>query len=107
MKTELSLPFELELTKSTWIAARTESPRLRDDIRIWAHTNPIYVLKDRQPTHIKADRDAVLAKWETEIDFYKSAGFVFEIENQRDELMDLSEKVRTILQSPQPPWPDR
>ena len=107
MKTELSLPFELELTKSTWIAARTERPRLRDDIRIWAHTNPIYVLKDRQPTHIKADRDAVLAKWETEIDFYKSAGFVFEIENQRDELMDLSEKVRTILQSPQPPWPDR
>ena len=105
IKTELSLPFELELTESTWIAARTESPRLRDDIRIWAHTNPIYVLKDRQPTYIKADRDAVLAKWETEIDFYKSAGFVFEIESQRDELMALSDKVRTILQSPQPPWP--
>ena len=104
-KTELSLPFELELTESTWIAARTESPRLREDIRIWAHTNPIYVLKDRQPTYIKADREAVLAKWTTEIEFYKTAGFVFEIEAQRDELMALSEKTRTILQSPQPPWP--
>lgn len=105
VKTELSLPFELELTESTWIAARTESPRLRDDIRIWAHTNPVYVLKNRQPPHVKADRDSVLAKWETEIEFYKTAGFVFEHESQRDALMDLAEKTRKILQAPQPPWP--
>lgn len=105
VKTELSLPFELELTESTWIAARTESPRLREDIRIWAHASPVYVLKNRQPPYVKADRDSVLAKWETEIEFYKTAGFVFEYESQRDELMDLAERTRKILQAPQPPWP--
>ena len=104
-KTELTLPFEVELDESTWIAARTESPRLRDDIRIWAHTNPVYVLKNRQPVHVRADRESVLRKWEAEIEFYKTAGLVFEFEEQRTELMDLAERTRRILQGPQPPWP--
>ena len=105
VKRELTLPFEVQLDESTWIAARTESPRLRDDIRIWAHTNPVYVLKNRQPVYVRADRESVLRKWESEIEFYRTAGFVFENEEQRAELMELAERTRRILEGPQPPWP--
>lgn len=105
VKKELTLPFEAELTESTWIAALTESPKLRDDIRIWAHTNPVYVLKNRQPVHVAADRESVRRKWDREIEFYKTAGFVFENEAQRTELMELAERTRRILEGPQPPWP--
>ena len=105
--TNLTLPFKLRLRESSWIAARTESPRLREDIRIWAHANPVYVLKDKQPVYVEKDRRAVLAKWEREIEFYKTAGLQFESESQRRELMDLAEKTRKLLQEPQPPWPAR
>ncbi len=102
---ELSLPFKLTVDESTWVAARTESPRLREDIRIWAHANPVYVLKGRRPVYVKKDRESVLRKWEAEIEFYKTAELEFEDEGQREELMRLTERTRRILQGPQPPWP--
>ena len=103
---ELTLPFNFTVEESTWAAARTESPQLREDIRIWAHTNPAYVLKGRQPVYVKKDRESVLRKWEAEIEFYKTAGLEFEKESQREELMRLAEKTRQLLQGPQPPWPE-
>ena len=57
--------------------------------------------------YVEKDRRAVLAKWEREIEFYKTAGLQFESESQRRELMDLAEQTRKLLQGPQPPWPAR
>jgi hypothetical protein len=107
LQTEISLPFQFPIEESSWIAARAQSPGLRPDLAIWAHTNPVYVLKDGKPTYVKADRELVRQQWEKEVEFYRNAGLVFADEGQRTEFFRLVEETRKILQGPQPLWPVR
>ena len=104
-QTEISLPFQVPIEESSWVAARTQSPGLRPDLEIWAHTNPVYLLKDGKPVYVKADRELVRQQWEKEAEFYRNAGLVFAEESQRKEFFRLVEETRLILRGPQPPWP--
>jgi hypothetical protein len=104
-QTEISLPFEFPITESSWVAARAQSPSLRPDLEVWAHTSPVYVHKDGQPTYVKADRELARQQWEKEVEFYRSGKLVFAEEGQRQEFFRLAEETRKILQGPQPPWP--
>ena len=101
---EISLPFQFPIEESSWIAARAQSASLRPDLEIWAHTNPVYVLKGGKPVYVKADREAVSEQWEKEAEYYRTTGLVFADENQRKEFFRLVEQTREILRGPQPPW---
>ena len=57
-RTEISLPFEFALKKSSWIAARAQAESQQGEPDIKAHANPVYFLKQGEPVHIEADREA-------------------------------------------------
>ena len=102
---EISLPFQFPIQESSWIAARVQSPSLRPGLEIWAHSNPVYALKNGKPVYVKADREAVRDQWEKESEYYRTAGLVFADERQRTEFFRLVEQTSQILRGPQPPWP--
>jgi hypothetical protein len=102
---EISLPFEFPIQESSWIAARAQAASLRPGLEIWAHSNPVYVLKDSKPVYVKADREAVRAQREKEAEYYRTAGLMFANDNQRKEFFHLVEQTSGILRGPQPPWP--
>ena len=74
-------------------------------MEIWAHSNPVYVLKDGKPVYVKDDREAVREQWAKEAEFYRTAGLVFANERQRTEFFRLVDETSEILRGPQPPWP--
>jgi hypothetical protein len=102
---EISFPFQFSIDESSWIAARVQSVSLRSGLEIWAHSNPVYVLKDGKPVYVRADREAVREQWKKEAEFYRTAGLVFANEQQRTEFFRLVEQTSEILRGPQPPWP--
>jgi hypothetical protein len=102
---ELTLPFQSEITESSWIAARAKTISYPGEPEIWAHANPVYLLKDGKPVYIKRDREALRARWAVELEYYKTAGLKFEKESQREELMSMAEETSRLLAGPQPPWP--
>jgi hypothetical protein len=104
---ELTLPFKTNVTESSWIAARAKSISYPGEPEIWAHANPVYVLKDGLPVYSKRDRDALRERWALEVDYYKTPGLRFEHESQREELLRLAEETLRSLEGPQPPWPRR
>lgn len=102
---ELALRFKTKVPESSWIAVRTKSVSYPGEPEIWAHANPVYLLKDGKPVYVKRDRDALRERWASEIEYYKKAGLQFEQESQRKELMRMSEETLRLLEGPQPPWP--
>jgi hypothetical protein len=104
-QTEISLPFQIPIEESSWIAARAQSPSLRPGLEIWAHTNPVYLLKDGKPVYVAADRELIRQQWEKEAEYYGNAGLVFPTDSQHKQFFDLVEQTRQILRGPQPPWP--
>jgi len=62
-QTELRLPFALATTGSLWVAARVRARRQVNEPVIQAHSNPVYLLRDRRPVHDKAARQAVAERW--------------------------------------------
>src|SRR5262249_2259667 len=104
-QTELTLPFQTDITESSWIAVRAKSVSYPGEPEIWAHANPVYLLKDGKPVYIKRDRDALRQRWAVEVEYYKTAGLQFEKESQREELMRMAYETLRTLEGPQPPWP--
>ena len=86
--TELTLPFTLDTSDSTWIAARASSPKIENEPDIRAHTNPVYVLRGGRAVRVDAARRAVLARWEREVEYYRTGGLRFADESQRRALLD-------------------
>ena len=104
-RTEISLPFEFALRKSSWIAARAQAESQQGEPDIKAHANPVYFLNQGEPVHIEADREAVRLRWEKEAHYYRGSSLVFAEASQRRELLARVEETRKILAAPQPPWP--
>jgi hypothetical protein len=92
--TELTLPFRVDTSTSTWIAARASSPKIENEPDILAHTNPVYVLRGGRQVRVDAARRAVLERWEREAEYYRTGGLSFANESQRRELL---EKVDAAL----------
>jgi hypothetical protein len=104
-RTEISLPFEIPIRESAWIAARAKATSLPGEPEIWAHTNPVYALKQGQPVYVEAARKAVRERWAKEAQFYRNSSLVFAQPSQRREFLQLVEETGAILEKPQPPWP--
>jgi hypothetical protein len=102
---ELALRFKTALAESSWIAARAKTVSYPGEPEIWAHSNPVYLLKDGKPVYVPRDRAALRARWAEEVEYYKTGGLRFEKESERQELMRLAEETLRILGGPQPPWP--
>jgi len=97
--TQLTLPFNVTLTESAWIAARVEAEALKGEPAIRAHSNPIYFERDGAPTFIREDREALARAWEEHAAWYKDAGLVFLDEQQRRELFSKMDAASAILRS--------
>jgi hypothetical protein len=106
-KKELVLPFELAITESVWVAARARGQRLpsANEPEVQAHTNPVYVLRDRRPVHVPAARAAVAARWRRELDYYRGTELTFRDPRERHELETTLERATRILESDPEPWP--
>ena len=104
ISTSISLDYDVLIDESSWIAARVKASSNSQEPQIWAHTNPIYLLRDGQPVYIEADRNAIRELWEKESSYYKSPLLVFKKEEQRREFLKLIEETSSILEGPQPRW---
>ena len=104
-QTEVSLPFTIQLDESSWIAARAQADGQDEEPEIWAHTNPVYVLREGEPVYVEEAREAIRQRWEEEARYYSDPSLVFGAESQRSELLQRVNETRTILEQPQPPWP--
>jgi hypothetical protein len=98
--TELSLKFKVPVTESSWVVARAKCPNVEYEPELWAHTNPVYLLRNRQPVFVKADREALLKTWEQQVAYYKSPTLVFADEKQRQELVEKVDQTLEILRNP-------
>lgn len=104
---EVALRFQTGITESSWISARAKSVSYPGEPEIWAHSNPVYLLKDGKPVYVKRDRDALRERWAAEVEYYRTGGLPFENESQREQLMRMANETLRLLEGPQPPWPER
>jgi hypothetical protein len=102
---ELRLPFEIPLTESAWVAARVRGRRVENEPMIQAHANPVYVLRDRRPVHVKAARESVAARWKRELAYYRGPDLTFADPEHRRELEARLEQAARILEGEPQPWP--
>ena len=98
-QTELDMPFQLPLRESAWIAARVNCVREESEPAIQAHTNPVYLLREGKPVLVRADREALLRKWEAEAAYYKSPELKFGSEQQRSELLRAVDETLRVLRA--------
>ena len=103
-ETELSLPFQVSLPESAWVAARAQARHNEGEPEIWAHANPVYLLQDGSPVYIKADRRSCSERWEKEAEYYRNSELVFAEESQRRELLEMVEDTRKICRSRRLRW---
>jgi hypothetical protein len=75
-------------------------PHSEGEPEIWAHANPVYLLKEGKPVYVEADRRALLERWEKEAEYYRNPELVFADESQRKQLLGMVEQTRKILSEP-------
>ncbi len=102
--TELSLPYKVRIDTGSWIAARAKAASDPEGPEMWAHANPVYLLREGKPVYVEAARKAVRELWEEETAYYKRPSFVFQKVEQRREFLKLVEETGRILEGPQPSW---
>jgi hypothetical protein len=104
-RTELRLPFTLPETESVWVAARVRARREGNEPVIQAHSNPVYLLRDRRPVHDRAARRAVAERWRRDVDYYRGGELIFADPQQRKELLSRLDEATRVLERDPEPWP--
>ena len=99
-RTELRLSTRVPGGESSWVAARVVVRHEDSEPDIQAHTNPVYVLREGKPVIIRAAREAVAKKWESELAYYKGAGLPFTSEEQRKAFFAQGERALQELRQP-------
>lgn len=78
-----------------WYAARARLPKPADpDPQLQAHTNPLYI---GNPAPDTATRARLAAKWEAELNYYRSANLPFASTTERQAFFTEAEKALAIL----------
>ena len=72
---------------------------------IQAHSNPVYLLRNRRPVHDKAARQAVAERWRRDVAYYRSGEIIFANPDQRRELLDRLDEATRVLERDSEPWP--
>ncbi len=101
----LTLETTLNAEKSSWIAARAHSAEIlpyqtswyvvRDGIPLMAHTSPVYVEVDGQPTRSSEDAAFFIGWIDESLDWVKNTARIPDPE-QRREMIELFESARKI-----------
>jgi hypothetical protein len=100
----MTMTAAVPLHESAWIAARVRGRKEEGEPERWAHTNPIYVLRDRRPVHVPEARAAILRRWLGEVDYYRSDALRFATPAQRQELLTRLDEATAVLRRPPLPW---
>jgi hypothetical protein len=85
---------------SCWVAAHAVAQKQPDEPDIQAHTNPTYILRNGRTVTQPAVRAAVAAKWEKELEWYKSGQLVFHSDTEKKEFFDFAERAARELRKP-------
>ena len=96
-RTELGVSANLPPGVSCWVAAHAVATSLPGEPAIQAHTNPAYVLRDGKPVLFPGVRATLAARWEKEVEWYRSAQLVFPGERERREFFDFAERAAREL----------
>ncbi len=101
----LTLEMTLSAKESSWIAARAHSAEIlpyqtswyvvRDGIPLMAHTSPVYVEVDGQPTRSSEDAAFFIGWIDESLDWVRNEANIPDPE-QRHEMVDLFEKAKKI-----------
>ena len=96
----LSAVVRFDASESCWLAARTTARRLEGEPEIQAHTNPAYVLTEGRPVLVRTARETLATRWESELNYFRSANLPFATEAQRREFFTQAERALEILRNP-------
>lgn len=96
-KTELSVRFRIPVTGSSWVAARATARRVEHEPEIWAHSNPVYLLRGNRPVRVKEDCEKVLTRWSSQVEYFRSSDLTFADERQRTALLSKADEAMVIL----------
>jgi hypothetical protein len=83
---------QLPASGPVWVMARTS-----DSTGLQAQTNPVYVRWDGTAP-VPAHRQALAKKWETQVDYYRTAPLIFPNEAERRLFFERAEKALKMLQ---------
>ena len=99
-RTALNASVRFDTAESSWLAARTSARHTEGEPEIQAHTNPAYVLKDGHPVLVPAAREALVVRWEAELNYFRRANLPFADDAQRREFFTQAERALEILRNP-------
>jgi hypothetical protein len=99
-RTTLAVSAKLPDNESCWVAARTAARKLQGEPDIQAHTNPQHLLRNGKPVMVRAAREALAARWESELNYYRSAGLIFATKAQESGFFAQAERALAELRRP-------
>ena len=100
-RTSLRASIHLPADVSCWVAAHVVAQKLAGEPDIQAHTNPICVIRDGKKVALPAARAAVAARWDKEVQWYRSAQLAFPGEREKREFFDFADRATRELAKPQ------
>ena len=96
----LELEAEITLSQSTWIAGRVISPDTREmlprNLTVFAHSNPIYLLKDGRSVHVENSIE-YLRKYQHAARTWIVNNSEFTTESERKEALDYLNSAEQVL----------
>jgi hypothetical protein len=92
-RTSLTASARLPEGQSCWVAAHAIAAKGPGEPVRQAHTNPVYALRNGQAVRVPAARASVAARWERELEWYRSAALSFPGERERREFFDFAERA--------------
>lgn len=92
------------LNASAWVAARVRGQARQGEPERSAHTNPVYALQARKPPHVPEARQAILRRWQRDVDYYRSDMLTFARPEERRELLSQVDEATRILEHEPLPW---
>lgn len=96
----LTASARLEGGESAWVAARASARKEEGEPDIQGHTNPVYVLREGRPVMVRPAREAVAARWEKELAYYRGANLPFRNDAERQEFFAKAEQALAELRRP-------
>jgi hypothetical protein len=86
--------------ESCWYAARVVAQRQEGEPEIQGHTNPIYMVADGKPVMVRAAREALRNRWQSEVEWFKSAVMPLYSERQKQTFLEEAGRALDELERP-------
>ena len=86
--------------ESCWYAARVVAQRQEGEPEIQGHTNPIYFVVGGKPVMVRAAREALRNRWQSEVEWFKSAVMPLYSERQKQTFLEEARRALDELERP-------